>query len=182
VGAVVDGEVGAVGESLGEALGELGGSLGDGGGSLGDVLGDGLGDPLVEPVGESVGDSVGEGDVEGPVVGGGDPVVGCPVGDGESVDPGVGDDDPVAVGDGPPVPVAEVVGWGPTGGAAPRIATISLWKVSSCSMISVIEYDVIEAANARSWFQTAPRATSCSSPGSWTDSTSWLAIAAVMQL
>ncbi len=50
-------------------------------------------------------------------------------------------------------------------------------------MISVIEYDVIVAANSRIRFHTASRARSFSSPGApGTDRTSWLAIAAVMQL
>jgi hypothetical protein len=172
---VADGD-GAVGDPLGDALGDVGDSLG--------VLGRPLGDGLADALGGSVGEPVGDGDADGSVeLGVGEPAVGCPVGDGGlCVEPGVGDEDPGgAVDEEPPLAGTVVLGWISPAGAAARIATISLWTVSSCSMIWVTEYEVIVAANSKSWFQTAPRARSCSSPGcSSTVSTSWLAIAAVM--
>jgi hypothetical protein len=69
-----------------------------------------------------------------------------------------------------------------TGGASWRIATISDLKASSCVAISGTEYDVMFLPNSVSRPHTSPSASSCSAPGvSSTDSTSWLAIAAVMQ-
>ena len=68
-----------------------------------------------------------------------------------------------------------------TGGALPRMATIWDLNASSWASISARERDVIVLANWRSWFHTSPSARSSSSPGSSsTESTSWLAMAAVM--
>ena len=102
------------------------------------------------------------GDVVGVLVGGGSLLtsVGVPVGD--SV--GVG------------------VASGNIGGASPRIATISALNASSRVEISESEYVVMLCPNSVNLPQTSPSARNCSSPGvSSTDSTSWLAIAAVMQ-
>jgi hypothetical protein len=128
-----------------------------------------------------------------------DPVVSSVVGDGESevlslvavedveeldglVELVVGDGDPEV----PSVATDDVdsdgLSWEPTGGASSRMATISALKSSSRAVISVSEYAVISWAKAMSLPHTSPSACSCSSPGSLaTDSTSWLAIAAVMQ-
>ena len=58
---------------------------------------------------------------------------------------------------------------------------ISCLKPSSPAVISVRERELIVPANSISLFQTSPMAWSCSWPGSVsTDSTSWLAMAAVM--
>jgi hypothetical protein len=71
---------------------------------------------------------------------------------------------------------------GSTGGASSRIAMISDLNESNCAAISASEYDVMDCPNSIRRFHTAARASSCSCPGvSSTDSTSWLAIAAVMQ-
>ena len=59
---------------------------------------------------------------------------------------------------------------------------ISALNSSNWAEISASEYDVMDCPNSIRWFQTAPSANSCSCPGVFpTDSTSWLAIAAVMQ-
>jgi len=83
------------------------------------------------------------------------------------------------------VPVGDAVGGGvvpgTTGGAVSRIATISALNASSWVEICVSVYDVIVFPKWANRPQTSPSASSCCLPGSSsTDSTSWLAIAAVM--
>ena len=82
------------------------------------------------------------------------------------------------------VPVGDAVGDvvpGVTGGALWRIATISDLNASSWVEICASEYDVMFRPNWVNFPQTSPSASSCSLPGvSSTDSTSWLAMAAVM--
>ena len=81
-------------------------------------------------------------------------------------------------------PVGDAVGFdvsGTAGGALWRIATISALKPSSWVEICASEYAVMFLPNLASRPQTSPSERSCSLPGvSSTDSTSWLAIAAVM--
>ena len=103
------------------------------------------------------------------------------------VDDGVGGE-PVGEGSLLPVggvPVGDAVGGGvvpgATGGALSRIATISALNASSWVEICASVYDVMVFPKWANRPQTSPSASSCSSPGvSSTDSTSWLAIAAVM--
>src|SRR4029079_17965932 len=82
------------------------------------------------------------------------------------------------------VPVGDAVGGvvpGTTAGAVSRIATISALNVSSWVEICASVYDVMVRPKWANRPQTSPSASSCSLPGSSsTDSTSWLAIAAVM--
>ena len=132
-----------------------------------DVVSLGLAVPVEDAAGaESVGD------------GGMLPSVGVP----EGVPAGVPEAVPVGV----PVavPVGEAVAVpGGTGGASSRIATISALNSSSWAEIWASEYAVMLCPNWVSRAQTSPRASSCFCPGVFsTDSTSWLAIAAVMHL
>lgn len=147
------------------------------------VVGDGEGEVVVSE-GLVVGDDDGEGDVVSVVVsedvssGLGD-VVGevslvSSVGDsvGLSVGLSVGEGDGEVVDDSV-VPL--------TGGAEPRIAVISVLNSSSRVAMSEREYDVMDVANSVNRVHTSPSAKSCWSSGvSPTDSTSWLAMAAVM--
>ena len=146
------GEVGAAG-----LVGAVGDSeVGDSVGSTGVVISLGVGeldgDGVAEPVGDGVGDPVGAGSLLLP--------------------------DGVVAGDG--VEVWDVPDG--TGGASPRIVRISALNSSSWATTSARVNDVMLFPNSVSLSHTAPSASSCSSPGvSSTDSTSWLAIAAVMQ-
>lgn len=95
--------------------------------------------------------------------------------------PGVGEADPLPTACEDDADGLAVLLGSPTGSAY-RMPTISDLKVSSWSEISISEYDVIDCANLINRFHTSASACSCSSPGvSSTDSTSWLAMAAVMQ-
>jgi hypothetical protein len=163
--------------------------------AVGDGVGDGVGDDVGAGVGvdEEVADGLGSGDVApsgvGDVVGSVEPgcvgvgagvvTVPVPVGDAEGVPVGVGDIDEPGLSEGFAVVVAP--GATSAGGALIRMSTIWALKLSSCSVISTRVYDEIPLASWRSWFHTWPRASRSSSPGpSSTDSTSWLAMAAVM--
>jgi hypothetical protein len=141
---------------LGDVDGELSGDVD--GGLSGDVDGELLGDVEDELLGD-VADGVG-GELLGGVVEEGTllPSVGVPVGDGTGGVPGS------------------------SGGASPRIATISALNASSLTEISESEYAVMVFPSVVSRSQTSPSESSCSLLGvSSTDSTSWLARAAVMQ-
>jgi hypothetical protein len=162
----VDGELsgdvdgGLSGDVDGELSGDVDGGLsGDVDGELsGDVDGELLGDVEGELLGD-VADGVG-GELLGGVVEEGTllPSVGVPVGDGTGGVPGS------------------------SGGASPRIATISALNASSRTEISASEYAVMVFPSVVSRSQTSPSESSCSLLGvSSTDSTSWLARAAVMQ-
>ena len=157
---VGDGDgVAVVGLGVGDVVVELGLDVGD-------VLGDSVG----EPAGESVGleDSVGLAESDGVAESVGSGV--CDPG------PGDGDVDPPGLGE------TSSEGLGSISGAWARIRRISSLKASSRALMSEIEYVWIEPANWIRRPQTAASASSCSSPGaSWTESTSWLAMAAVMQ-
>jgi hypothetical protein len=168
------GELGDESGELGDESGELGdesGELGDESGELGDVAGE-LGDESGElgDVAGELGDVSGEvGDASGEV--GGEVVTGL-LGAGSLVPP-VG----VPVGDGVGVGVVPA----DTGGAWSRIPTISALNAFSWAETSDSEYVVICFPNSVRRPHTSPSACSCSSPGvSSTESTSWLAIAAVM--
>jgi hypothetical protein len=168
----------------------LGGSLGGVGvGLLSDVAGELLGDVGAELLGGA--EAVLLGDVGAELLGGAEVEL---LGGGEDGLLGgaeaalLGDVDDEAPDAGPlpsaGVPVGDGVGVAPdgTGGALPRIAMMSALNASSRSETSESELAVICLPNWVSWFQTSPRARSCSFLGdSSTDSTSWLAIAAVMQ-
>jgi hypothetical protein len=163
----VIGEVDSVGDGVDESVDD---SLGDSGGDeLWDGVGESVGASVADGVAEGVG-SVGSGEADpvGAADGDGSVDVGTPDGEGPVVPGAVGDVGSAVVDGVVPSPsggsVAEPLGV--STGTSPRIETISLWKDSSCSMISVTEYDVISVANSRIRFQTSLRARSSSSPGS----------------
>jgi hypothetical protein len=139
---------------LGSVVGSVVGSLGLGSVVVGSVLG----------LGSLELGSLGPAGLSGEVVG-------EPAGGGSLV-PGAG----------APLCDAVCVDVGTTGGASPRIATISAWNASSWVEISTSENAVMVFPNSANLFQTSLSASSCSSPGvSFTESTSWLASAAVTQ-
>jgi hypothetical protein len=168
---------------VGEGESALSPAVGEGAGDSSGV-GVGVGVPVAVGLGEVVpcGDDVGPvvPDCVGVDVGLGLVAVPVPVGDAEGEPVGVGDSEEPGLAEGS----ADVVTPGEpsgAGGALIRMSTIWALKLSSCSVISTRLYDVIPWANCRSWFHTWPRASRSSSPGSCsTDSTSWLAMAAVM--
>lgn len=146
----------------------------EGAGSAGDGAGEVAGDSSVDGAEDSSGDGAGGGGVVLPAVGEGGGGVVVVVGDGGTLAPSVGADEVVVVVD---------VLWSDSAvDSSPRIATISALKVSRRAATSASGYEVIERANSVSRPQTSLSACSSSSPGSpSTESTSWLAMAAVMQ-